>query len=37
MSSAPLDFSDGVGGAVAIPGLYCTPVFRVMNSRTKLS
>ena len=37
MSSAPLDFSDGVSGAVAIPGLYITPVFRVMNSRTQLS
>ena len=37
MSSAPLDFSDGVSGAVAIPGFHCTPVFRLMNSRTRLS
>ena len=38
MSSEHLvDFSDGVGGAVAIPRLYCTPVFRVMSSRTKSS
>ena len=37
MVSAPLNFSDGVSGAVAIPGLYCTPVFRVMGSRPKSS